>query len=146
MADTTVSTDIVPAAPPISIAAAPSSEPENPAETTDDLQNKAIRRCKRAWNHTYRTELAAYKSRDGQERAEDAANRAFLRATPPLSGYQNICDFIACINYAAITGMIIPDQAQCFLANAKIAISAVCHQPKAAGEPRPVGRPPKPPA
>src|SRR5579863_8226567 len=143
MADTTVSTEIVPSAPPTASATADSSEPENPAAPVDDFGNKALNRCLRAWNYTYKKNLAEYSGRDRQTLAEDEANKALLRATPPLSGYKNICDFIACINYAVMTDIIIQEQAQQFLANAKVAISAVCHQPKPVREPGPVGRPPK---
>ena len=101
----------------------------------------------RAWNHAYKKETAGIADDESTIRAQRIAEDAYLRATPPLRGYTNICDFIACINYATITWIITPIRAQQLLANAKIALSTVYHQPKPfTGERRPVGRPPKPPA
>jgi hypothetical protein len=187
MADTTVSTDIAPATPPISTAPAGTSAlaastaptaPTAPTGTTapaattaptvttapvgkkarkrnDD--NEAIVSCMRAWNYTYKKGRAEDLS---DYQAEKAANQAYLRAAPPLRGYKNICDFIACINFASISDIVIPRDAQHYLANAKLALTAVLRKPKPstapagttdltsltdpAGERRPVGRPPKP--
>ncbi len=48
---------------------------------------------------------------------------------PALAGYKNICDFVACINYASMTGVIIHTDAAHYLANAKIALSTIYHNP-----------------
>jgi hypothetical protein len=153
MADTIVSIDTAAIAPPISsVPAAPSAPPTSsvPAVTTaptgkkarkrnDD--NEAIVRCMRAWNYTYKKGRAEDLS---DYQAEKAANQAYLRAAPPLRGYKNICDFIACINFASISDIVIPRDAQHYLANAKLALSAVFHKPKPlSSEPKPLGRPPK---
>jgi hypothetical protein len=84
----------------------------------------------RSWNY-------AHKKRAGDKNptsweCEKAGNKAYLRATPPLCGYQNICDFIACINYASMAGIVTHNDASHYLANAKLALSAIYHQPKPA--------------
>ena len=96
--------------------------------------NKAISRCMRAWNYAYNKETAELDEDDNDFDAKEVANEAYLRATPPLSGYQNICDFIACINHASLIDILSPDKARHYLANAKIAITAICHQPKPVSE------------
>jgi hypothetical protein len=161
MADTVVSIDTAPSAPPISAApAAPSeaaddtSEPTTPTEVADESAPrnnfppkdnsviKVINRCLRAWNYAYDKEAADLDEDDPDNDAWKAASEAYLRATPPLSGYENICHFIACINYASMTEIVTHSEAEHYLANAKVAISAICHQPKPfTGERRPVGRP-----
>ncbi|MGA2207809.1 MAG: hypothetical protein ABSG10_13865 [Terracidiphilus sp.] len=136
MANSAVSTDTAPGAPEGTSVLAGTTAPK------DDPGYKAIVRCMRAWNYAYKKKAADEDTTDYQ--AKQAANQAYLRATPPLAGYKNICDFIACINFACMIDLISPIKAQQYLANAKIAISAVCHQPKSStGEPRPLGRPPK---
>jgi hypothetical protein len=65
---------------------------------------------------------------------EKAGIKAYLKAVPPLSGYRNICDFIACINYASMIGLITHADAAHYLANARIALSAIYHQPKPIAE------------
>ena len=139
MADATVSTDTAPGAPESA------SAPAGAAATTDDAENKAIARCMRAWNYAYKKKAAELDGDDSDYPAQKAGALAYLRATPPLVGYKNICDFVACINYGSMTGIVKQFQAEHYLANAKIALSAVLRQPKPfAGEPRPLGRPPKP--
>ena len=130
MADATVSTDTAPCAP------------EGTSVPKDDPGYKAIVRCMRAWNYAYKKE-AADEDATGYQ-AEKAGNEAYLKATPPLVGYKNICDFIACINFASMTEIITRSEATHYLANAKLALSAVLRQPRPfTGEPRPLGRPPK---
>jgi hypothetical protein len=98
----------------------------------------------RAWNYTYKKEAANLGEGESDWPAEKAANKAYLRAAPPLRGYKNICDFIACINFGSMTGIVRQFEAEHFLANAKLALSAVLRKPKPlSSEPRPLGRPPK---
>lgn len=99
-------------------------------DTSDNSGKDAIASCMRSWNY-------AHKKRAGDKNptsweCEKAGNKAYLRATPPLCGYQNICDFIACINYASMTGIVTHNDASHYLANAKLALSAIYHQPKPA--------------
>jgi hypothetical protein len=95
--------------------------------SSDDSGKKAIDVCVSAWN-------SAHDERNEDEDSSDwdcqkAGNEAYLKAVPPLSGYKNICDFIACINYASIIGVIAHNEATHYLGNAKIALSATYHNP-----------------
>ena len=138
MADTTVSTQ-ADAAPK----AAGASTVKNARKPEDD--NEAIVRCMHAWNYAYKKEAADLDDDESHYPAEKAANKAYLRAIPPLLGYENICEFIACINFAAMTDIISHGDAKHYRANAKLALTAAFRKPKpSACEPRPVGRPPKP--
>ena len=140
MADLTVSTDTAPTAPPTATAPAGSKAPKD----KNDAEYKAIYRCMRAWNYAYDKEAADLDEDDPDNDAWKAASEAYLRATPPLSGYENICHFIACINYASMTEIVTHREAQHYLSNAKLALSAVLRQPKpSTGEPKRLGRPPK---
>ncbi|HEY1805282.1 MAG TPA: hypothetical protein VGG45_12480 [Terracidiphilus sp.] len=90
---------------------------------------KAIARCMRAWNYACKKETARHGSNANDDLINQAANAAYLRAMPVLAGYKNICEFIACINFASTTGIVTPIEAQHYLTNAKIAISVVCQRP-----------------
>ena len=158
MASTTISTITAPAALQIS-----NEPPEAGALTTsaasltattparvrapkppDETENKAIVQCMRAWNYAYKKKIAEIDDGESDWPAEKAANEAYLRETPPLSGHKNICDFIACINFASMTDIVTHRSASHYLANARVALSAICHLPKPLdGEPKPVGRPSK---
>jgi hypothetical protein len=147
MADTTVSTDTAPAAPPITTAPAATSEVADAGEPKinfppkDNAVIKAINRCLRAWQYAFDKESADLDEDDDDSDARQDASEAYLRATPPLSGYENICDFIACINHASLISIISESRAQHFLANARVALSVIYHQPKPFSEPRTLGRP-----
>ncbi len=95
---------------------------------SDDPGKDAIDMCRRAWTsaHSKQAEDANSSAWD----CEKAGNKAYLKAVPALSGYRNICEFVACINYASMTGVIIHTDAAHYLDNAKIALSAIYHNPK----------------
>ena len=171
MADTVVSIDTAPIASPVSRTPPISAAPPAPSEAADDASEptdtcevagesaprinfppkdnsviKTINRCLDAWKYAYDKETADLDEDDPDDDAWKAASEAYLRATPPLSGHENICHFIACINYASMREFVTHAEAEHYLANAKVAISAICHQPKPfTGERRPVGRPRKSP-
>jgi hypothetical protein len=165
MADTVVSIDTAPGATPTASApAAPSEAADDASEPTDTCEVadegaprinfppkdnsviKTINRCLDAWQYAFDKETADLDEDDPDDDAWKAASEAYLRATPPLSGHENICHFIACINYASMREFVTHAEAEHYLANAKVAISAALHQPKPfTGERRPVGRPRKSP-
>jgi hypothetical protein len=96
----------------------------------------------RSWNYAHK-KRAERKDPTAWE-CEKAGNKAYLNAVPPLSGHQNICDFIACINYASMAGIIIHNDAAHYLANARIALAALSLRPnpqatgaKSGGKPEP---------
>jgi hypothetical protein len=85
------------------------------------FHNPAIVRCCDAWNKTYRARKASKKS---TVISLLAANEAYRKAMPPLSGTQNISDFIACVNHGMILTAICDLQAKPLLAAAKAALAA----------------------
>ena len=99
-----------------------------PQTSSDDSGKDAIDMCRRAWKsaHDNQAEIKGSSNWD----CEKAGNKAYLRAVPALSGYRNICDFVACINYASMTGVIIHTDAAHYLDNARIALSTIYHNPK----------------
>ncbi len=112
-----------------------------PQTSSDDSGKKAIDICRRAWTSAH-DEQAEVKGSSNWE-CEKAGNKAYLEAVPALSGYKNICDFVACINYASMTGVIIHTDAAHYLANARIALSTIYHRPKPARKSKRDGRRPK---
>jgi hypothetical protein len=150
MADTTVSSDPVAGAPPTSTALADKAAPAGTSASigkkprTPNDENESIVRCMDAWNYAYKKKAADLDDDESDYPAEKAGNEAYLRATPPLVGYENICQFIACINFAVMTDIITYSDAKHYRANAKLALTAAFRKPKPSADgPRPVGRPPK---
>lgn len=64
--------------------------------------------------------------------AEAAGDQAFLGAMPPLSSYDNICDFIACVAHAIVTGVLGQKDAIPLLEAAKAALCDLRELPGAA--------------
>jgi hypothetical protein len=50
---------------------------------------------------------------------------------PPLSGYQSICDFIACVAHGMVIGAIGDTNGARLLHAAQVALTALRNQPKA---------------
>src|SRR3984957_14911018 len=96
---------------------------------SDSPQNDAVERCNRAWQRAYNKEAADIDEDEDTYPAKKAGNAAYRRAMPPLSGYQNICDFIACVTNALVLDAIAACDAKRLLAAAKIAIPAVRWEP-----------------
>jgi hypothetical protein len=128
------------------------SEIESQDESTTEAPNRlsenyAVAECLRAWQITMDNERAKLDEDDSEDDAEKEANEAFLAAMPPLSGYQNICDFIACVTQAYIWDIIRHQQADHLFKAAKIAMCALRLDPQAASSARRgPGRPRKSPA
>ena len=112
-----------------------SESPDRPSE------NAAVARCIRAWQRTYNKEIADLDEDDSRYHAERAGRKAYLRAMPPLAGYENIRDFIACVTYAELTEVLVHSEAAHFLDSAKVAVAAVRREPSR--EPKRLGRPSK---
>jgi hypothetical protein len=98
-----------------------------PQPSSGDPGKQAIDICMSAWNSAHDEQAENKKSTDWE--CQKAGNKAYLKAVPALSGYKNICDFVACINYASMTGIIIHTDAAHYLANARIALSTIYHNP-----------------
>src|SRR5580704_10601971 len=107
MADITISTPT---------AAAPAGKK---ARTPSD-ENESIVRCMKAWNYAYKKKAADLDDDESDYPAQKAGNEAYLRAMPHLDCYENICEFIACISFAAMTDIITHSEAEHYLAHARI--------------------------
>ncbi len=115
----------------------------SPEEEEDDraTENPAVLRCARAWCQAF--DKATDEGED-EDDAEKDANSAYLRSMPPLAGFENVRDFIACISYAQVTDVILNYQAESLLATAKVALAAVRQEGRLlSGGPKLLGRPPK---
>ena len=103
---------------------------------SDSPQNDAVERCNRAWQRAYNKEVADIDEDEDTYPAKKAGNAAYRRAMPPLSGYQNICDFIACVTQAYMWDIIRHQQANHLFAAVKIALCALRQQPEPANSTR----------
>jgi|ERR1039458_1371234 hypothetical protein len=63
----------------------------------------AIAKCSRAWKNIYQKEIA---NGTYEGSAARLAGQAYRRLMPPLSGQDNIRDFIACVAYGLLIGAI----------------------------------------
>jgi hypothetical protein len=90
--------------------------------------NPAVARCMNAWTLTYEKEKT---KRKGDFDASLTAEKAYREAMPPLSGYENIRDFIACVAHAMLIGAILDDKGTKLLYAAQVALSALRRQPSA---------------
>jgi hypothetical protein len=88
--------------------------------------NPAVSRCCEAWSRVFQAELA---NGEGNPRAAFEADRAYCNAMPPLSGYENIRDFIACVAHAMLIGAIQSEQGSKLLYAAQVALCTVRNQP-----------------
>ena len=94
--------------------------------------NPSVGRCIRAWNRAYQTKLKQLDEDDSDYKAEQAGKKYYLRAMPPLVGYQNVCDFIACVTYAELVEIIWHTEAEHCFGAAKVALSALRCEPTSA--------------
>jgi len=99
----------------------PEADPPSPASA-----NPAVDRCWSAWKRVYNAELANGKTTGS---ASMRADEAYRNAMPPLSGYENIRDFIACTAHALIIGAVREDQGSKLLYAAQVALGALSRQP-----------------
>jgi hypothetical protein len=89
--------------------------------------NPAIARCRAAYEIAVQREKKRNRS---NHEAASAGGEAFRNAMPPLSGYENIRDFIACTAYGMMFGAVGSMDGTHFLYAAQVAISALRTQPK----------------
>jgi hypothetical protein len=113
------------------------TEPENPeSEPAADKypdrpsDNPSVLRCIRAYHRGYNRKFNETKGADRVFEAREEGKRCFLRVLPPLAGYENIRDFIACVAYAELDEIIRHSEAvHCFEA-AKVALTTLRHETK----------------
>jgi hypothetical protein len=91
-------------------------------EPTADQENPAVARCMNSWT-------SAYKANNKNEyEASKAAALAYRNAMPRLFGYENICNFIACVAQGILIGAIDRKDSTKLLYAAQVALSSV-HRP-----------------
>jgi hypothetical protein len=88
--------------------------------------NPAVARCLNAWENAYHAVFAKCEDEDD---ALEEAQKAYRDAMPPLSGYNNIRDFIACVVNAMLIGVIADNQGTKLLYGAQVALTTVRRQP-----------------
>jgi hypothetical protein len=93
-----------------------SQTPAEPAHA-----NPAVAHCIHVWRSVYKTERARGES---SYSAGSRASSAYRNAMPPLDGYSNIRDFIACVAQGVLLGAIEDRQSSKLLYAAQVALSA----------------------
>ena len=96
------------------------------AKTAPVSSNLAVVRCCEAYVLAYR---AAKKLDKSNYTTTEEAQKAFRAAMPPLSGYDNIRDFIACTAHGILIGAIEVADSSKLLYAAQVALSTIRHQP-----------------
>jgi len=91
------------------------------------LKNHAVALCAGAWEKIH---AATLEKTNSPCTAERCAAKAYRLALPPLTGYENICDFIACTSYGMLLGAIKPENGTKLLYAAQIALTTIPKQDK----------------
>ncbi|MGO8759086.1 MAG: hypothetical protein ACLQG3_13270 [Terracidiphilus sp.] len=108
-----------------------------PEKCNEIPNNQAIERCIKAWHRTF--DLASIDPEndsltpsddDDSLFAREQASLSFRDAMPPLVGYENIGDFIACTTYAMLMNIFDNDECQRLLGAAKIAMALLRARPR----------------
>jgi hypothetical protein len=116
---------------------AQADSPEAESEDRDEVRSlDAIDRCVKVWHRTF--DLASTDPEDEKlslfDKDDDfawkQAAKSFRSAMPPLAGYDNIRDFIACITYAMLHGVFGGDECQQLFGAAKVAMALLRTQPR----------------
>jgi hypothetical protein len=104
--------------PATSAAEEPIAAPENPA----------VARCMKVWDRVIQEEMANGKSKFC---ASVEARQPYRDAMPSLFGYENICNFIACVVRGMLIGAIAGEDSTRLLYAAQVALATVPRQPAA---------------
>jgi hypothetical protein len=91
-------------------------------ELSPALRNAAVAHCYEVRELVYRL---AIKKKKGGAIARLNAGEAYCRAMPPLVGYENICNFIACVGYGMVTNAILESSGTKLLYAAQVALSTI---------------------
>jgi hypothetical protein len=91
------------------------------------LKNPAVALCTEVW---LKIHTATLKETGNVYTAERCAAKSYRFAMPPLSGYQNICDFIACAGYGMLLGAIKAENGSKLLYAAQVALATVPKESK----------------
>ena len=103
--------------------------------TESNLCNPSVAHCIEAYNHAIETERAKGSS-DGK--CVDRAKQAFCAAMPHLEDRRSIRDFIACVAWGQVNGIIWCNDAPKWLYSAQVALQALPPEPRPwPGRPKP---------
>lgn len=91
------------------------------------LKNPAVAHCQEVWELVYRLSL---KKKKGGACALFDASQAYRNAMPPLIGYENICNFIACVSYGMLTRALMEDTGTRLLYAAQVALTTIAPRSK----------------
>lgn len=86
------------------------------------IENLAVRRCVEAYDRAQQT---ARENGKGNVVSAIEGAKAYCKTLPPLSGHQNICDFIACVAYGMLIEAIIGTDGARLLYAAQVAYATV---------------------
>jgi hypothetical protein len=101
------------------------SAPCAPPDSSPALENTAVAHCCEVW------ELTRRQARDAGNSvvvARIAAHKAFQKSLPPLTGLENIQNFIACVGHGMLIGAILTQDGTRLLYAAQVAMAAA-HRP-----------------
>jgi hypothetical protein len=95
-------------------------------ESSPVPENSAIARCYSEWQRVYKKEKAK-----GQYwvLAANSAGQAYRNAMPPLTGKENIRDFVACVAHGMLIGAIEGKDGTKLLYAAQVALSTIRDKP-----------------
>jgi hypothetical protein len=105
----------------------PSTAERLDADSYPSLENPAVALCNQVWQKVHAATLKRTKC---EYTAESYAGKAFRLAMPPLSGYRNICDFIACVGYGMLMEAIKDESGSKLLYAAQVALATVPRESK----------------
>jgi hypothetical protein len=118
------------------------SAPSEAANSSDPTPiNPAITNCRKAYNQAWKAVLAKGES---EYQSEKAAKRAYRDAIPPLSGPENIRDFIACVADAMLMDLITGSDGARLLYSAQVAHSSLNSPSSKKASPTPAVTPSEP--
>ena len=101
------------------------------ADQLDSISgNKAIARCYQAWIHELDRHVAEGRTHGY---ALERANKIFRLMMPPLVGYRDIRDFIACTAHGVLLGAIDPKDSTKLLYAAQVATATLRSKPEIFG-------------
>ncbi|MGA3136215.1 MAG: hypothetical protein ABSC88_09505 [Terracidiphilus sp.] len=104
-----------------------------PAPGPDPARARALKRCCDAWKRAFKAHMDnSDGDNEGGDRflAAQEAGTAYCVAMPPLSGYENIRDFIACTAHGILIGAIPAQKSGQLLYAAQVALGTLHYQPK----------------
>ena len=99
---------------------------QSASSSAEPAANPAVARCCDAFNRTYKVNIAINQTKPA---AVECAAAAFCEAMPPLVGYDNIRDFIACVAQGILLGAIESSRSSKLLYAAQVALSGARSRP-----------------